>query len=295
MKSLFGESGKRAYIIAELGINHNGSVDIAKRLVEAAADAGADAVKLQKRTLEAVYAPEDLDRPRKHPLGGPQTNRRQKEALELDRTAWEVVAMHARALGMECTGSPWDPQAVCDIVNWVRPSWLKIASATLANQDRETLVTALETGLPLVVSTGMCDHMHLHWLKDLAFEVLGDVETLPILPLVCTSAYPAENNTLNLQRIHTLRSHFGRCGYSGHERGIATTVAARCYGARVIERHLTLDRTMYGSDQSASLEPQGFRQLVRDIRAVEEATGSYEVELLPGDEEMAKKLRRWTL
>ena len=302
-KRLVGD-GEPCYIVGEIGINHSGSLDTAKRLIDAAAAAGADAVKFQKRTVETVYGrapypPGYLDQPRSHPLGGEQTQRGQKLALEFDRTAWEILAMHARAQGLDFTASCWDEQALADVCEWVDPPWIKVASPS--TKDGPLLRAHCETGKPLVVSTGGMD-------ADDVLELYGNLRALKSVRnkpdewvepeeswvlLHCCSTYPAPDEHLNLKAICAMRSNL-RClvGYSGHERGIATTVAAMVWGACVVERHLTLDRTMYGSDQAASLEPGGFARMVRDIRSVEAALGDGDKRPMPGEAEVMAKLRR---
>lgn len=285
----------RTYICAEIGINHNGDVEIAERLIDAAADAGADAVKLQKRSVDVVYSPEELARPRESPWG--TTNGDQKRGLELWRHEYQRLAAHARDRGLDFTASCWDLEALDQVLDWVNPPWLKIASAVLTwpSNVRDPLLRAhAATGLPLVMSTGMCDVEQI----DEALEVLrGEWACSAMLPALticaCTSTYPCADDEINLRTIPALRERYGcDVGYSGHERGIATTVAAVALGARFIERHITLDRTMYGSDQAASLEPQGFARMVRDIRAVEAALGTADKRRLPSEVPVMHKLRR---
>lgn len=257
--------GLPCYIIAELGINHNGDVAIAEQMIDAAADAGADAVKLQRRTVDAVYTQEYLDSPRESPWG--TTQREQKGGLELGSDELTFLAEHANGWGMEMTASAWDLEALRDVVDCMEPNWLKVASAHVT--DLHFLRSHVLLGRPLVVSTGMCTRLDVSKAQNLL-----RAECTPHVLLQCTSTYPAFNSEINLRCIQAYKTLYGvPVGYSGHERGIATSVAAVAMGACIVERHLTLDHTMYGSDQSASLEPQGFKQMVRDIRAVEEAMG----------------------
>lgn len=259
--------GQPCYVIAELGINHNGSADTAHRMIDAAALAGANAVKLQLRDVETVYtrAPYPtgyLDQPREHPLGGEQTQRGQKLALELTLGEHAALIEHARRLGLGYSVSAWDELSLRRAVA-LGLSWLKVASPILL--DGPLMRAHAATGLPLVISTGGLDLQQL-------FAV---IEGLPLCAqLHCCSTYPAEDDDLNLRAIEAMRDAFDcPIGYSGHERGIATSVAAVVLGASIVERHFTLDRSSYGSDQAASLEPPGLTRLVRDIRAVERALG----------------------
>lgn len=286
-KRLVGD-GEPCYVIGEIGINHNGDVDTCKRMIDAAARAGADAVKLQKRTVEVVYGrapyrPGYLDEPREHPLSDDQTQRGQKTALEFGRDEWERLALHAKQQGLDFTASCWDEQALADVCEWVDPPWLKVASPCV--KDTPLLKAHSATGKPLVVSTGgLSDHEANELCRWLDHEVLDNY-----ILLHCCSTYPAPDRHLNLRAMTELPWTYG---YSGHERGIATTVAAVVLGACVVERHLTLDRTMYGSDQAASLEPQGFARMVRDIRSVEAALGDGIKRVMPGEAEVMAKLRR---
>lgn len=283
--------GHPAYICAEIGINANGDVLLAEKLIDAAAYAGAQAVKLQKRTVEAVYSAEELAKPRESPWG--TTTREQKEGLEFGEREYRGLARYAAARGLVLTASCWDTQALDDVMAWIDPPWLKIASASIT--DHALLRAYAGTGRPLVMSSGMSTEAEI----ALAVGVVQDAQirltgTASLVLLACTSTYPCEDEEINLRTIETLREWWPRTpiGYSGHERGIATTVAAVALGACFIERHITLDRAMYGSDQAASLEPAGFARMVRDIRAVECAMGDGVKRRLPSEEPIAAKLRR---
>lgn len=286
---LVGE-GQPAYICAELGINGNGDVRIYEQMIDAAARAGAQAVKLQKRTIDLVYTPEELASPRESPWG--KTFREQKEGLELDRDAYVHLAAYAKERGLVLTASCWDEGALGDVVKWIDPPWLKIASASIT--DHMLVQAYAWTGKPLVMSTGMSTLDEIDSAIGQIESVWGKLNVEPgLVLLACTSTYPCDDSEINLLTIDTLRETFGLpVGYSGHERGIATTVAAVALGACCVERHLTLDRTMYGSDQAASLEPQGFIRLVRDIRAVEKALGDGVKRRLVSEEPVRRKLRR---
>ncbi len=269
------------FVVAEIGINHNGDLELARRLVSAAVTAGCDAVKFQKRSVEVVYSADELDRPRDSPFGA--TNRELKEALEFDRGAYTEIASFCRSLGVLWFASCWDEASV-DFIEEFEPPCFKIASASLT--DDELLRHHRKYDRPIMLSTGMSDLDEI----DHAVEVLG---TDNLILQQATSTYPSQPAELNLRAITSLRERYGvPVGYSGHEVGLATTVAARAFGACVIERHITLDRAMWGSDQAASVEPAGFQRMIKDIRAVEAAIGDgvkivYESEL-----PVQQKLRR---
>ncbi len=268
------------FVVAEIGINHNGDVEIAKKLIDAAAAAGCDAVKFQKRTVEVVYSSDELDRLRDSPFGS--TNRELKEALEFGQDEYAEIDDYCRKREILWFASCWDPGSV-DFVESFKPPCFKIPSALLT-QD-ELLRYHRQKGRPIILSTGMSTMEEIRH----AVDVLGAHD---LVLLHCTSTYPSRPEELNLRVIETLKREFNcPIGYSGHEVGLQTSVAAAVLGAHVIERHITMDRAMWGSDQAASIEPQGLSRLVRDIRAVERALGDgrkvvYETEL-----PVRKKLR----
>ncbi len=254
--------GQPCFVVAEIGINHNGDVEIAKRLVDAAVAAGCDAVKFQKRGIDAVYSPEELGRPRESPFGS--TNRELKEGLEFDKSEYEEIDHYCQERDILWFVSCWDQGSV-DFMERFEPPCYKIPSALLTHD--ELLCYHRKQGRPIILSTGMSTMDEIRH----AVEVLGEKD---LVILHCTSTYPSQPRELNLLAINTLRQEFDcPIGYSGHEVGLQTTVAAATLGACVIERHVTLDRAMWGSDQAASVEPQGLARLVRDIRAVEAALG----------------------
>ena len=254
--------GQPIFIVAEIGINHNGDVDLARKLVEAAASAGCDAVKFQKRTIDLVYTAEELARPRESPFG--PTNGDLKRGLELGHSDYVAIDRHCRHLGIPWFASCWDRRAV-DFIEGFDPPCYKIASACLTNDD--LLRYARAKGRPILLSTGMSTREQI----DHAVDVLGDAA---LVLLHCTSAYPSNVEDLNLRVIPWLAQRYGvPVGYSGHEVGLSTTLAAVALGACLVERHLTLDRAMWGSDQAASVEPQGLARLVNDIHAIARAMG----------------------
>jgi N-acetylneuraminate synthase len=268
-------------VVAEIGINHNGDVDIAKKLIDAAVSAGCDAVKFQKRTIELVFTPEELSAPRTSPFG--RTNGDLKRALEFDRDDYREIDRHCRRSGIPWFASCWDRQSV-DFIESFDPPCFKIASACLTDDD---LVRYTKSkGRPILLSTGMSSADQI----DHAVDVIGD-EALVLLH--CTSAYPARVEELNLRVIPWLAERYDvPVGYSGHEIGLASTLAAVALGACLVERHITVDRAMWGSDQAASVEGQGFARLVRDIRAVTSALGDGVKRVYDSEAVAREKLRR---
>jgi N-acetylneuraminate synthase len=279
-ESLVGP-GNPSYIVAEIGINHNGEINLAKKLIDAAVDAGCSAVKFQKRTVEVVYTPEELARPRESPFG--TTNGDLKRALEFGQEAYAEIDRHCRQVGIPWFASCWDEAAV-DFVAQFNPQCYKIASASLT--DDKLLRRHRALGKPIVLSTGMSSLAQI----DHAVEVLGK-ESLILLH--CTSTYPAKLDELNLKVIPAMVERYQiPIGYSGHEVGLYTSLAAAVLGACFIERHITLDRAMWGSDQAASVEPPGFVRLIKDIRAIETAMGDGVKRVFESEKPIMQKLRR---
>jgi N-acetylneuraminate synthase len=270
-----------AYVVAEIGINHNGDIDLAKRLVSVAHAAGCDAVKFQKRTVDVVYTPEDLARPRESPFGA--TNGDLKRGLEFGQADYADIAAYCRAIKMPWFASCWDEASVDFIARFDVPCY-KIASPTLTDDALLRRVRAI--GRPVILATGMSTLAEI----DHAVDVLG---TNDLVILHAVSTYPAQYSELNLRAIRTLAARYGvPVGYSGHETGIPTSVAAVALGAACVERHITIDRALWGSDQAASLEPNGVTRLVRDIRLVEQAMGDGAKRVLAREMPILRKLRR---
>jgi N-acetylneuraminate synthase len=273
--------GAPCYVIGEIGINHNGDLGIARRLIDVAAIAGAHAVKFQKRTIEVVYSAEELARPRESPFG--TTNGDLKRGLEFGIDAYRNIDRYCREKNVAWFASCWDEASV-DFIEAFDPPAYKIASASLT--DDNLLRHHRKTGRPIILSTGMSTLQQV----DHAVDVLG---TEDLVILHTTSAYPAKIADLNLRMIPVLRERYGvPVGYSGHEVGLATSYAAAALGACMLERHITLDRAMYGSDQAASVEPQGLMKLIRDIRTIEESLGDGVKKVTADEVPILKKLRR---
>ena len=273
--------GQPCYVIAEIGINHNGDINIAKQLINVALGAGCSAVKFQKRTIDVVYSAEELAKPRESPFG--QTNGDLKRGLEFDIEEYKEIDRYCREVKIDWFASCWDEESVNFIAQFDVPCF-KIASASLTDDNLLRHTRAI--GKPILLSTGMSTMEQV----DHALEVLGKDDL--ILMQAC-STYPAYYEELNLRVIETL---IERCqvpvGYSGHETGLPSSVAARVLGACVIERHITLDRSMWGSDHAASLEPNGITRLVRDIRLIEKSMGDGVKRVLEREQPILKKLRR---
>ena len=273
--------GESCFIVAEVGINHNGDINIARKLISAALLAGCNAVKFQKRTVEVVYTPEELSRPRENPFGA--TNGDLKRGLEFGYEEYSIVNEYCQQHNILWVASCWDEASV-DFIEQFAPSYYKIASASLT--DDNLLSHHQKCNRPIMLSTGMSTLEQI----DHAVEVLGKEK---LILMHCTSTYPSKLEELNLRSIITLKKRYGvPVGYSGHEVGLATSLAAAVLGACVIERHITLDRAMWGSDQAASVEFQGFTRLVRDIHSVEISLGDGEKKIYESEIPIMKKLRR---
>jgi N-acetylneuraminate synthase len=274
-------AGEPVFFVAEIGINHNGDLELAKKLIAAAVTAGADAVKFQKRTVDVVYSEEELARPRESPFG--DTNGDLKRALEFGAEEYAEIDAFCRSLGILWLASCWDEVSVDFVEQWEPPCY-KVASASLT--DDELLRHTAATGRPVILSTGMSTIEQI----DHAVSLL-DRERLVITHT--TSTYPSSVDELNLRVIPTLAERYGvPIGYSGHEVGLATSLAAVVLGACIVERHITLDRAMWGSDQAASVEPHGISRLVRDIRNVEAALGDGVKRVYESERPVMEKLRR---
>jgi N-acetylneuraminate synthase len=270
------------FIIAEIGINHNGDVGIAKQLIDVAKDAGADAVKFQKRTIDLVYTKEMLDSPRESPWGS--TQRAQKDGLEFGFKEYQDIDAYCKKKGIEWFASAWDLESI-RFLRQFHCKYNKIASAMIVYEDLVKEVASEKKHT--FISTGMTEFD----LIDRAVELFRKAGCSFEL-MHCVSTYPMDDEDANLNCIKTLRDRY-KCdvGYSGHEIGLAISYAAAALGITSLERHITLDRAMYGSDQAASVEPAGFRQLVGAVRKIEKAMGSGERKIGQKELPIAKKLR----
>jgi len=273
--------GQPCFVIAEIGINHNGDIEVARRLIDIAVDAGCNAVKFQKRTVDVVYTPEELAKPRDNPFG--PTNGDLKRGLEFGEKHYEQIDAYCREKRISWFASCWDEAAV-DFIDVYDPPCYKIASASLT--DDALLKHTRTKGKPILLSTGMSSHDEIHH----AVQVLGKDD---LILLHSCSTYPAYYEELNLRVIPVLKQQYGvPVGYSGHETGIPSSVAAVAIGACVIERHITTDRSLWGSDQAASLEPGGITRLVRDIRLIETSMGDGVKRVMEREVPVMQKLRR---
>ena len=276
-------NSNKVFIIAEIGINHNGDIEIAKDLILKSKLAGADAVKFQKRDIESVYSKDFLDSPRESPWGS--TQRDQKKGLEFDIKQYTELQNICDQNNIEMFFSAWDIKSA-DFISKFNIKYNKIASAMII--DKTFLKKIAKMKKYTFISTGMSDLLMIEAAVNIFREENCDFELMH-----CVSTYPAIDSELNLKAIQTLSKKFNcKVGYSGHEKGVVTSVAAVAMGATSIERHVTLDRTMYGSDQSASLEIRGFTEMVNQIRKVELALGNGERDKISDDEMIiSKKLR----
>ena len=270
------------FIIAEIGINHNGDVGIAKDLIKVAKESGCDAVKFQKRTLEKVYTSEELNKQRESPWG--TTNREQKEGLEFGQQEFEQIDSYCKELDIEWFASAWDVESQ-NFLKQFDLKYNKIASAMMVDSDLLRIVAA--EGRHTFISTGMSTLEEI----DCAVEIFKK-SGCPFEVMHCVSTYPMEDTDANLNCISTLRDRYScDVGYSGHEVGLAVSYAAAALGISSLERHITLDRAMYGSDQSASIEPAALRSLVGAVRKIEQAMGDGKKYVLDSEIPIAKKLR----
>ena len=273
------------FVIAELGINCNGSLDIAKKLIDAAKWCGADAIKLQKRTIEIVYAGQ-LDKPRERPWGS--TLGDQKRGLEFNEDQWDEIVRYCKQVKILCFASAWDIPSLEFLRKYEFP-YNKVASAMVSNV--EFLAAISWEHKPVFMSTAMCDFGDI----DRAVKIFAKNISASSLTLMhCVGTYPCAEEDLNLKMIPTLAQRYiYPVGYSGHETSVSPSVMAVVLGAVAVERHITLDRAMYGSDQAASLEPIGFKSMVDQIRKIPKVLGDGNKRILPGEAEVAKKLRYW--
>ena len=270
------------FISAEIGINHNGDIDICKKLIDVAVKSGCDAVKFQKRDIDQVYTQEFLDSPRESPWG--KTQRDQKKGLEFGKEQYEEIDEYCKKKNIEWFASAWDLNSQ-EFLRQFNCNYNKVASAMIVYED--LLKKIAEEKKHTFISTGMSNlddikkAVEIFKSANCSFELMHTVST-----------YPMNDEDANLQVINTLRKNFNcNVGYSGHEAGLAISFAAAALGISSLERHITLSRAMYGSDQAASVEPNGLRQLVGGVRKIEKAMGNGEKKIIEAEKIIAKKLR----
>lgn len=274
----------KTFIIAEIGINHNGSIDVAKQLIDLAKSSGCDAVKFQKRTIDIVYTKEELDKERESPWG--TTQRQQKLGLEFEKKEFDIINTYCEEKNIKWFASAWDVPSL-HFLDSYNPKYHKVASAMITNI--EFLNEVAKKGKYTFISTGMSNYeiieIAVNIFKDhkCEFELMHSV-----------SAYPCPEERLNLHQIQKLRDKFkSKVGYSGHEPSVSPSIIAVSLGASSLERHITIDRSMYGSDQSASLEGKGIFDLVAAVRKIPKVIGYEDKEILDIEIPIAKKLRYW--
>ena len=275
---------EKVFIIAEIGINHNGSLEIAKKLIDVAKRSGCNAVKFQKRDIDTVYSKEELDKPRESPWG--KTQRDQKKGLEFSEKDYDEIDKYCKDQNIEWFASAWDIKSL-DFLKKYNLKNNKIASALITHKN--FLEHCAKQKIHTFISTGMSS---MENIKD-AVKIFSK-NSCPFSLMHSVSVYPCPNEILNLNNIVLLKNKF-KCsvGYSGHEASVSPSIIAAALGATCIERHITLDRSMYGSDQSASLEEVGLRNLVNSVRKVRECIGNSDKKIQIGEEAVAKKLRYW--
>ncbi len=271
---------KDVYVIAEIGINHNGSMELAKKLIDKACTEDADAVKFQKRTIELVYTKDELDKPRESPWG--TTNRQQKEGLEFSMEEYKELEVYSLSRGLDFIVSCWDLNSIDLIEEHLNVKYHKVASALAT--DKAFLEKLNATGRPVILSTGMCTEEQI----SAAMNILDNVEYV----LACTSTYPTYINQLNLKHICTLKENFpdSKIGFSNHYSGHDACIGAVALGAECVEFHITHDRTDYGSDQAASIERSG--ELIDGIRKMQIMLGDGVKKVYDTELPIAKKLRK---
>lgn len=272
------------FVIAEIGINHNGDINIAQQLMNLAKSAGCDAVKFQKRTIDIVYSPEVLETPRESPWG--KTTRAQKQGLEFGKDEYDEIDSYSRLIGIPWFASAWDIPSQHFLRNYNLP-YNKIASAM--NTHTEFLKVVAQEKKLTFLSTGMCTEEDV----DTAVAIFKEANC-PVVLMHTVSVYPCKEEELNLNIIKYLQKRYNLpVGYSGHESTVAPSLVATVMGAVAIERHITLDRAMYGSDQAASLAPRGLHELVSELRRYPLMLGDGVKKYANGEDQVAKKLRYW--
>ena len=269
-----------SYVIAEIGINHNGDIDLAKELIDMAHTSGCDAVKFQKRNVEEVYSTEELDKPRESPWG--TTTREQKHGIEFNIVQYKELEEYADEKGLDFIVSCWDLDSLQEVEDNLNVKYHKVASALAT--DKEFLEALHYTGKPIILSTGMCTDEQV----DAALKILKHTEYV----LACTSTYPTKEEEVNLNYINTLKEKYPylSVGFSNHYNGLAACMGATALGAECLEFHITKDRTMYGSDQVASIE--SVNELMVSVRKIENMLGDGKKVVYDSEVPIAEKLRK---
>ena len=277
---------KEIYIIAEIGINHNGDMSIAKKLIDIAKVAGCDVVKFQKRNPD-VCVPEHQKTIMRDTPWGRMTYLDYKYKVEFNQNQYDEIDIYCKEKDIKWSASPWDLDSL-DFLNQYDIPFIKIPSALLT--DLELIRESVKTGKKIIISTGMSTIEEIDNAVDTIKKVNAEAQ---YAILHCNSTYPAPNDELNLNCIKTLKDKYNcEVGYSGHEFGLTTTIASVCLGATIIERHITLDRTMWGTDQMCSVEPQGLIKLVRGIKELNKALGDGEKVVTETEKPIREKLRK---
>ena len=274
------------FIIAEIGINHNGDLEIAKKLIDIAKVAGCDVVKFQKRNPD-ICVPEHQKTVMRDTPWGRMTYLEYKYKVEFEKPEYDEIDQYCKSKGIKWTASPWDLDSL-DFLNQYNIPFIKIPSALIT--DLELIKKTTETGKKVIISTGMSTIEDV----DAAVNTILDTnKKADFSVLHCNSSYPAPNDDLNLKCIKTLKDRYNcEVGYSGHEFGLTTTIASVCLGANIIERHITIDRTMWGTDQMCSVEPQGLIKLVRGARELQAALGDGKKVVTETEKPIRDKLRK---
>ena len=271
-------------IIAEIGINHNGDIGIAQQMIKMAKDCGADYVKFQKRDIETVYSKEILDSPRKSPWG--TTTRQQKMGIEFGKDEYDLIDEYCKQIKMPWFASAWDLKSLEFLDQYDLPH-NKVASAMATHCD--FLKAVADRKKHTFISTGMCTMQDIEKVVDIFQR-----RDCPYTLMHCIAAYPIEDKATNLMMVKTLLDKFGPpVGYSSHDVGVGPSIIAVVLGATAIEKHVTCDRAMYGSDQAASLERKGLEHLIKECRAVSECLGDGRKFIKDIEQSVAKKLRYW--
>ena len=269
-----------SYVIAEIGINHNGDINLAKELIDMAHTSGCDAVKFQKRDVEEVYSEDELDKPRESPWG--TTTREQKHGIEFNIVEYKELEEYANEKGLDFIVSCWDLNSLQEVEDNLNVKYHKVASALAT--DKDFLEALHNTGKPIILSTGMCTDEQV----DAALKILKHTEYI----LACTSTYPTKEEEVNLNYITTLKEKYPdlSVGFSNHYNGLAACIGASALGAECLEFHITKDRTMYGSDQVASIE--SVNELMVSVRKIERMLGDGKKVVYDSEVPIAEKLRK---